>query len=347
MDILKQEIERKRKQAQELSQGKKYFKRSELEKQRQQEYLEKQKQLTLKRNSNDLQSQIDPIKESTTQPTKDVKDVKELKEFTKNISKEELVKRLRAKKLPIKLFGESFQDRINRLVSNEASKEHSTGQQSNDFAGILQNTEEELALQQAYGLKPSSPPKSAKTDKWQALLMDPTYDPKVIHPNLYDENPELLHKCLGVYFKKLYSEWEETLSSRSEFEKYSEEGKRQSAICAQTREYMKPFYKGLLKRQIEKDVILRISEIVQFMLKKEYQLANDVYLRLSIGNAPWPIGVKGVSIHERSALERLEGDNVAHVLNDESARKWIQSIKRLLTFCQSKYPSLVLSKNVG
>lgn len=27
------------------------------------------------------------------------------------------------------------------------------------------------------------------------------------------------------------------------------------------------------------------------MQKRQYQKANDSYLRLSIGNAPWPIGV--------------------------------------------------------
>jgi pre-mRNA-splicing factor 18 len=35
----------------------------------------------------------------------------------------------------------------------------------------------------------------------------------------------------------------------------------------------------------------RIAEIVHHTQKKEYQRANDAYLRLSIGNAPWPIGV--------------------------------------------------------
>lgn len=46
-------------------------------------------------------------------------------------------------------------------------------------------------------------------------------------------------------------------------------------------------------------------------------MANDVYLRMSIGNAPWPIGVTNVSIHERSADDRIGTSNVGHVLNDE------------------------------
>ena len=36
----------------------------------------------------------------------------------------------------------------------------------------------------------------------------------------------------------------------------------------------------------------------------------------------------GSSIHERSAREKISADQVAHVLNDEVSRKYIQSLKR-------------------
>lgn len=38
-------------------------------------------------------------------------------------------------------------------------------------------------------------------------------------------------------------------------------------------------------------MLKNIAEIVYFMQTRQYQRANDSYLRLSIGNAPWPIGV--------------------------------------------------------
>lgn len=38
------------------------------------------------------------------------------------------------------------------------------------------------------------------------------------------------------------------------------------------------------------------------------------------------------SIHERSAREKISTDQVAHVLNDEVSRKYIQSLKRLVSF---------------
>jgi pre-mRNA-splicing factor 18 len=130
-------------------------------------------------------------------------------------------------------------------------------------------------------------------------------------------------------------------------------------------------------------VLGRLAEIVHFMQKREYQKANDSYLRLSIGNAPWPIGVTMVGyviqilsshfldltnmclrIHERSAREKISTDQVAHVLNDEVSRKYIQSLKRcvlvcrmgtlvltpvcrLLTFAQTKYPPDDISQLMG
>jgi len=47
-----------------------------------------------------------------------------------------------------------------------------------------------------------------------------------------------------------------------------------------------------------------------------------------------------VGIHERSAREKLhEGDSKqAHIMSDEITRKYIQSIKRCLTFAQVRWP---------
>ncbi|KIJ66765.1 hypothetical protein HYDPIDRAFT_166251 [Hydnomerulius pinastri MD-312] len=95
------------------------------------------------------------------------------------------------------------------------------------------------------------------------------------------------------------------------------------------------------------DMLVRMAEIVHHMQKRQYQKANDSYLRLSIGNAPWPIGVTMVGIHERSAREKISSDQVAHVLNDEVSRKYIQSLKRLLTFSQTKYPPEDVSQLMG
>lgn len=102
-------------------------------------------------------------------------------------------------------------------------------------------------------------------------------------------------------------------------------------------------------QSLEADVLQGVGEIIHHMQMREYVKANDAYLRLSIGNAAWPIGVTmvrylchpfcciaasfaQVGIHDRSAREKIGGHSVAHVLNDEVSRKYIQSLKRCVEF---------------
>lgn len=74
-------------------------------------------------------------------------------------------------------------------------------------------------------------------------------------------------------------------------------------------------------------------------MKRDYLAAMDQYIKMAIGNAPWPIGVTMVGIHERSAREKIYTNSVAHIMNDETTRKYLQSVKRLMTFCQRRYPA--------
>ncbi|KAH9460384.1 hypothetical protein Pst134EB_008558 [Puccinia striiformis f. sp. tritici] len=83
------------------------------------------------------------------------------------------------------------------------------------------------------------------------------------------------------------------------------------------------------------------------MQTQEYIRANNTYLRLSIGNAPWPIGLTMVGIHEWSGREKILSNNVVHVLNDEVSRKYIQSLKRILHFAQTKRPLDDLARKMG
>jgi pre-mRNA-splicing factor 18 len=44
-------------------------------------------------------------------------------------------------------------------------------------------------------------------------------------------------------------------------------------------------------QDLEPDVLRLLSEVIHYAQMRSYQRANDAYLRLSIGNAAWPIGV--------------------------------------------------------
>jgi pre-mRNA-splicing factor 18 len=94
------------------------------------------------------------------------------------------------------------------------------------------------------------------------------------------------------------------------------------------------------KYDLPDSVLEPVVEIVLAAQERRYVDANDGYLRLSIGKAAWPIGVTMVGIHERSAREKLhESDkNAAHIMSDEITRKYLQSIKRCLSFAQTRWP---------
>ena len=43
-----------------------------------------------------------------------------------------------------------------------------------------------------------------------------------------------------------------------------------------------------------------------------------------------------VGIHERSGREKISTSKVAHIMNNELERKYLTSIKRLMTYAQTK-----------
>ena len=81
--------------------------------------------------------------------------------------------------------------------------------------------------------------------------------------------------------------------------------------------------------------------IVKAMKARNYREAGDLYVRVAIGNAAWPIGVTMVGIHERAHRSKITEtiQSGAHVMQDEQTRKYLQSVKRLITFAQRKYPT--------
>jgi pre-mRNA-splicing factor 18 len=106
-----------------------------------------------------------------------------------------------------------------------------------------------------------------------------------------------------------------------------------------TKDHIRPLFRLLKRKECPSDIERALWCIVRAMRVRNYKEAGDLYVRVAIGNAPWPIGVTMVGIHERSAREKISANGTAHVLHDEQTRKYLQSVKRLITFAQRKYPS--------
>ncbi|KAJ5167536.1 uncharacterized protein N7482_006317 [Penicillium canariense] len=148
-----------------------------------------------------------------------------------------------------------------------------------------------------------------------------------------------LFRQLASYFNMVLSEWELALAKRDVTVRESFQGKQAYNAMVQSRENLKPLFRRFEKADLEDGLLEPIVEIVHKAQQRRYVDANDAYLRVSIGKAAWPIGVTMVGIHERSAREKLhQSDQQAHILSDEATRKYLQSIKRCLSFAQVRWP---------
>ncbi|KAI1125217.1 hypothetical protein F5Y10DRAFT_13467 [Nemania abortiva] len=149
-----------------------------------------------------------------------------------------------------------------------------------------------------------------------------------------------LFRQLASYFTMVLREWETALAREQARDKQEDTFASKAAVNAMvsSRDNMVPLFRKFESGDLDDDILKPVVEIVQAAQERRYVDANDGYLRLSIGKAAWPIGVTMVGIHERSAREKLHNGERGHVMGDEVTRKYLQSIKRCLTFAQVRWP---------
>eukprot|EP00051_Salpingoeca_urceolata_P031905 m.13467 g.13467 ORF g.13467 m.13467 type:complete len:373 (+) comp4574_c0_seq1:206-1324(+) len=329
---LKREIARKRKEiestdiVQEGPSSKKYFKRGDLEKFREKKYLEEHRDDDVPDEKIETEVVLEEVAPGEVQ-----------RKERRVVAKAEVIKRLRARGEPIRLFGEDFDDVRERLRQIEISApEVIVERQKNEFleamGNVTQDINEELLRKQG----------------------GEEQDPKKKHPPMTFEEMLALRKLLGKgeenarvavykFFKNLLRLWEKDLDDRSDELKRSTDGRIASATFKQTEAYLKPLFRKLKGKrgagELGSDILHCLTSLLQHLLDREYIKANDEYLMLAIGNAAWPLGVTNVGIHSRTGREKIFSQKVAHVLNDEIQRKFIQGLKRLMTFMQKRFPT--------
>ena len=152
------------------------------------------------------------------------------------------------------------------------------------------------------------------------------------------EGRRYLFRQLASYFTMVLREWAAALAKEGRESDTSFAGKAAVSAMISSRDNMVPLFRKFESGDLDDDILKPVVEIVQAAQERRYVDANDGYLRLSIGKAAWPIGVTMVGIHERSAREKLHDGERGHVMGDEVTRKYLQSIKRCLTFAQVRWP---------
>ncbi|KAM3186684.1 hypothetical protein ACTXT7_003824 [Hymenolepis weldensis] len=381
MDLLKAEIAHKRKALEEkelITRDRKYFKRSELSKAEEEEYHMKCKYRT-----NIVMQEEDANTTSLLQSTpeenmllKKIEKEREEKAKGKLMPRREVIKLLRERNQPIRLFGESDYDTYQRLKRIQLLEPESKGFR-NDLLAAMDKVDEdedeaifgdvrnnpasaseghanlEVAIKKDF-IPPEEMEIIKVTLSSYVRMREPnatddataaassfakaTDDHHITKANDHAAREEVSDHVLR-YLKYLLSHWGTHLNQRSKEVKQSYSGKMDSATYNQTLEYVKPLFKLLKNKRCQDDILDSLVKVVVLLMDRNYLKANDAYLDLAIGKAPWPLGVTNHGIHQRTAQDKIHTKNVAHVLNDETQRKFIQGIKRLMTRAQEFFPT--------
>lgn len=260
-----------------------------------------------------------------------------------------IIRELRQLGLPVTLFGESLSDRIRRL------------KQAQDHKAVvqLQATEaDEFRLVQGHGIRNpflekddavSSQDATTAANEFlshQATSSKKKKDSEERKEAPSEDGPPDPHKRIYRHFKGLLKQWEADLQARPEDVKRSLAGRNETKKVKQCKDYIRPLFQLCKRRQLEENLLNKLDQMVQFCEEGEFVRAHDAYLDVAIGRAAWPIGVTMVGIHARTGRAKIESANVAHVMNSELQRKYLTSVKRLLTYEQSKRPDVDPSKKV-
>lgn len=234
----------------------------------------------------------------------------------------------------------AYLEEIVKAGSSESGKEGDKKKGAHDVKFEEMNTTIEEIIQEAQYLGRHRGKRNKDKQRRQEKEKEKEED-STIKDSCEEEEIPVVNKSDSLvilkFLKFLLELWGKKLNDRSEPEKRSTQGKIGTAIYTQTQNYLKPLFKTLAKETIAEDILKHLIIIIKYMLERNYVKANDAYLQMAIGNAPWPIGVTMVGIHARTGREKIFAQNIAHVLNDETQRKYIQALKRLMTQCQKMF----------
>jgi pre-mRNA-splicing factor 18 len=363
MDLLKKELERKKKNVEKAKSssegGRRYFRTKDfrrLQDTEDDEQLEQRQQMKKRKktDSDDNESEESNSKNVrlTTEDGKAQKphgdnqndnakstadEGEEEKEGVKTLKMppEEITQRLRSLGYPIMLFGESSRDRLKRLRT-------ALDKQKNVQALTSEN--DEFRLGKGHGIRnPFLEKEKYKKNDHHAeeAMEDEEKGNKGDSKEKQDESADLLdendpHKRVYRYFKNLLNQWEEDLAMRPESVKKSVAGRNETKTLKQCKDYIRPMFKLCKRRNMDESILNQLNKIVSFCLEEKFVKAHDTYIDISIGRAAWPIGVTMVGIHARTGRAKIESSNVAHVMNSELQRKYLTSVKRLMTYAQKK-----------
>ena len=292
----------------------KYLKKAELEKQRENAYVEEQAAIRREREEKIMRKRKLEDEEADRKAERDAKRRRLAEESHKRREEEEAKKeRARRKRLGLPPLPES---------KDEAEKKADQKPVDESLLATIE-ANKDLPIPTTVALLPESD------------LRVPPLPPKK------SEELSYLYRQLASYFTLLLRAWASALANRDSTVSQTIAGKQALNAYNSSVQNLRPLFTHFENGDLTDALLEPLLEIVSAAQERRYVDANDAYLRLSIGKAAWPIGVTMVGIHERSAREKLSESGergVAHIMSDEGTRKWLQSLKRCLSFAQTRWP---------
>lgn len=268
-----------------------------------------------------------------------------ISEALQKLSPDEITNSLRGFGLPIRLFGEDAAAILQRLASAMQGQEAAMLGESEKDEFLLgrENRTRNVFLEKDDDEGRAVVAKRDGTEGTAASNTNtPTKAPKPLTAEEQADPPKRIYR----YFKSLLRQWEEDLAQRSDAIKRTAAGKNETKTVKQCKDYIRPLFQMCKRRELEVDMEKHLLKIVTFCEQGEFVRAHDAYLDVAIGRAAWPIGVTMVGIHARSGREKIGSANVAHVMNSEFHRKYLTSVKRLMSYDQRKRVDVDPSKKV-
>lgn len=146
-----------------------------------------------------------------------------------------------------------------------------------------------------------------------------------------DGSHEVLATQIRAILKDIVREWESNVQNDAP--------EPQRVLYEAKRDLVELLYR-LRSNSLKPNMLTSLATVLYHVQRAQFKEANESYLKLSIGNVAWPIGVKSVGIHERSASLKITGeskDKSANIMLDDKTRRWITSVKRLITYKEKSY----------
>mmetsp|Transcript_139695 Transcript_139695/g.243217 ORF Transcript_139695/g.243217 Transcript_139695/m.243217 type:complete len:395 (+) Transcript_139695:93-1277(+) len=363
--------------------GQKWVRRSEIEQKRQEEYLEDLRREEERKQAED-EARVQKLTEHLSRrKAKEPEEQKKIVEIDESLLDDDdaeppleietVIERLRELGLPITLFGETDMVRYRRLRRIE--KEQFEGKKNPDLLMLEQHQqklqkEEMEAAEELFGgaaefqqdavpddksdSEDDDEEKGAKTQAraGDGIVPEKPAEPEEAPPPEVDTT--IMDRCdfIRSYLRKALKAWEKELAERPEDDKKKATTKVEIAQHRQARRDVRPLQKRLRVYRLDPFMLEKLHGIVSLAEQREYRQAAEAYIDLSIGKAAWPVGIgcggsmlmeDAIGLHDRfNRMSQVK--DIAHALNDEVARKYVQALKRLMTVAQRYWPAIDPSK---